>query len=122
MRRRWFILGLAVLVAVVMVIGALPRPERPLVSREQFQKIEDGMTRAEVEAIIGGPPGDYTPGPHLGFTGSFPYATCDSWAGNGGMIWVRFDDTGHAHWRQFEEITPLDEPSVIDRVRAWLGF
>jgi hypothetical protein len=48
--------GLAVLVAVG-AFAAWPRPDR--VTRENCDRIRKGMSRAEVEAIFGGPPGDY---------------------------------------------------------------
>jgi hypothetical protein len=37
-------------------------PRAPRVTRENFDRIKEGMTRAEVEAILG-PPGDYSSGP-----------------------------------------------------------
>jgi hypothetical protein len=45
--------------AVLLAAGAFvlwPRPER--ITRENFKRIREGMTQAEVEAILG-PPGDY---------------------------------------------------------------
>jgi hypothetical protein len=35
-----------------------PQPQAEI-TEENFRKLKKGMTRAEVEAIIGGPPGDY---------------------------------------------------------------
>jgi hypothetical protein len=57
-RRKLFgaLAGLAILVAA----GALvlwPRPDR--ITQENFDRIRAGMSRAEVEAVLGGPPGDY---------------------------------------------------------------
>src|SRR5262245_55804269 len=57
-RLRWVVAGLAVLVVVGSVV-ALPRPVR--VAREDVDRIQVGMSRVEVEAILG-PPGDYTTG------------------------------------------------------------
>jgi hypothetical protein len=59
MRRRklrWVLAGLAVLLLAVGGFVLWPRPNR--VARENFDRIREGMTRAEVEAILG-PPGDY---------------------------------------------------------------
>jgi hypothetical protein len=61
MRRRTLLVALAGL-AVVAAAGAVvlwPRPER--ITRENFDRIRDGITRADVEAILG-PPGDYRTG------------------------------------------------------------
>jgi hypothetical protein len=62
MRRRTLLVVLAGL-AVVGAAGAVvlrPRPHR--ITRTNFQRIKEGMRRAEVEAILG-PPGDYRTGP-----------------------------------------------------------
>jgi hypothetical protein len=61
MRKRKLLVVLAAL-AVVVAAGAVvlwPRPER--VTKENYDRIRAGMTRAEVEAILG-PPGDYRTG------------------------------------------------------------
>jgi hypothetical protein len=55
-RLRWVLTGLAVMIAVGAV-ALWPREDR--ITREKFHRIEIGMSRAEVEAILGGPPGDY---------------------------------------------------------------
>jgi hypothetical protein len=54
-----------VTVAVLFVLGfatVLLRAQhpRPGITRENFDRIQKGMTRAEVEEILGGPPGTYT--------------------------------------------------------------
>jgi hypothetical protein len=66
MRRRKLLValvGLAV-VATAGVVVLWPRPER--VTKENYDRMHVGMTRTEVEAILG-PPGDYRSG--LGETG-----------------------------------------------------
>jgi hypothetical protein len=64
MRRRKLLVALAGL-AVAVAAGAIvlwPREDR--VTRANYDRIRDGMTRAEVEAILGppGPPGDFRTG------------------------------------------------------------
>jgi hypothetical protein len=60
--RRWKLLvtlvGLAVIVAAGVVV-LWPRPSR--ITRENFGRLKPGMTRADVEAILG-PAGDYQTG------------------------------------------------------------
>jgi hypothetical protein len=61
--RRKVLVALAGL-AVVVAVGAFvfwPRPLR--IAHENFERIKVGMTRAEVEVILG-PPGDYKTGPN----------------------------------------------------------
>jgi hypothetical protein len=60
MQKRWR-LGLLFVVPVACVGGyvVLLAQPRPGVTWENIAKIQEGMTRAEVEALMGGP-GDYT--------------------------------------------------------------
>ena len=70
-RRRLLLFGLgaaaAVLAGGVFLRAQLPRPG---VTVANYQRIRDGMTVAEVEAILGGPPGTYD-GPDDAFGGQF---------------------------------------------------
>jgi hypothetical protein len=65
MRRRTLLVALAGLAVMVAAgVGALwPRPSR--VTGENFDRIEKGMSRAEIEAVLG-PPGDYRTGRRSG--------------------------------------------------------
>jgi hypothetical protein len=94
MRRRKLLValaGLAVMVAAGAVVG-WPRANR--VTWENYDRIREGMTRAEVEAILG-PPGDYRTGPTIALNGSViaPYGSRHQgdWVGNEGFIGVVFD-------------------------------
>src|SRR6516162_2477131 len=63
MRRRTLLVvlvGLAVVVAVGAVVLWPQPPSR--ITRENYDRIREGMSRAEAQAILG-PPGDYTTGP-----------------------------------------------------------
>jgi hypothetical protein len=105
MRRRTLLVVLAAL-AVVVAVGTVllwPRAER--VTLENHTSIRSGMTLPEVEAILGGPPGDYRTSPtqfefgdpsfrcrrsHLRGTGvSEEHWECDTLA-----LLVRFSDEG----------------------------
>jgi hypothetical protein len=61
-KNRWLLLGLllACIVGVVLVVLAL-LPPTPGITKENFDRIEVGMTRAEVEAILGGPANGWAP-------------------------------------------------------------
>jgi hypothetical protein len=97
-------LGILTGAGLVLVLGGallpivLPRPSP--VTRAAFERIERGMTRAEVEDILGGPPGDYRtrPGARLLIDirggGSMPvpaYRSFATWEGDEGIIEVTFD-------------------------------
>jgi hypothetical protein len=59
MRRRTLLAALAGLAVVVAAGAWLLWPRQDRITPENLDRIELGMTRAEVEAILGGPPGDY---------------------------------------------------------------
>jgi hypothetical protein len=61
MRRRTLLVALAGL-AVVVAAGAIVLLRRDRVTRQNFDRITVGMSRTEVESILG-PPGDSTSGP-----------------------------------------------------------
>jgi hypothetical protein len=63
MRRRTLLVTLAVglfagAAATALVLGRPPHR----VTRKNYERIHNGMTQAEVEALPGGPPGDYRTG------------------------------------------------------------
>src|SRR5947209_8126107 len=95
MRRR----RVLALVAVALLIGASgvtwtvfwPRPH---IAAERYELIQQGMTLAEVSALLGGPPGDYRTedvGPRYPF--SYPPG-CPLWQGNEGAIVLKMGDDG----------------------------
>jgi hypothetical protein len=61
-KRRWLLALAGLLLLAAGVVTVWPQPER--ITRENFERIREGMTRAEVEAILG-PPGDYASGPTM---------------------------------------------------------
>jgi hypothetical protein len=88
MRRRTLLVVLAGL-AVVVAVGVIllwPRADR--VTRENYDRIHEGMSRAEVEAILG-PPGDYRNGPTNTWFATWvaPDAPV-AWQGDRGSIFV----------------------------------
>ena len=61
-RKLWWAVG-GLTLALLLADGAFmawPRPDR--ITRENFDRVTTGMSRSEVEAILG-PPGDYRSGP-----------------------------------------------------------
>ena len=85
MKRRRVIVGLAGLALAGVVIVAWPRPSGPCLAT--FQQVQPGMTRAEVYATVGGPPGDYT---DMGFTYAVPPDGTEFWVANDGLLTVTF--------------------------------
>src|SRR5581483_10869205 len=94
--------------------------QQPGVTKANFERIEEGMTRREVEALLGGPPCDDSPSGRnwselhngkltLGWTR-------EVWGGNHGAARLVFNEEGHVvhkHWSDSPE--PL-----LERIRRWL--
>jgi hypothetical protein len=106
---------LAVLAVVMAVPTLLFWPGRDRVTEEDFDRIHKGMTRSEVEAILG-PPGDYASGPAVGedelwWRLRFQLAH-HSWVGNSAWIMVTYEEGPSASDRvqrsSFQPIEPAD--------------
>jgi SmpA / OmlA family len=120
-------LALAVLVPAALHLHAYRQmlARGRLIDREHYDRITEGMSRAEVEDILGGPPGDFSTG---GDVYSTSYSISDgpaptrrgpweSWYGNEGVIFVGFDEQGRVRERRFG--SPM-RPPLTYRLRAWL--
>jgi hypothetical protein len=95
---RWVAAAGLVALAGVAAFVLWPRPDR--ITEENYYRIKEGMSRAEVEAILG-PPGDYRNGPTTNaepegrlflLSGGF---CSDAWRGDTGIIRIEFDRSGH---------------------------
>jgi hypothetical protein len=115
--------GLAVLVGVGAFLWLRPNPALRI-THENCDRIRAGMTRAEVEAILG-PPGDYTTGPtspkptspkwdgqdllplyvRLGLGDDPGPATCESWDCDSASITVSFAQNGSVLGAGFTPMT-----------------
>ena len=100
-------------VVVLILFGALvpvlfPRPCP--VTRTAFDRIEEDMTKAEVEKILGGPAGDYTTKPVYSPVRSFmrPSGMVLKWEGNEGQVDVCFDGSEVVIWRTYHQATMLN--------------
>jgi hypothetical protein len=102
--RKTLVAGVAVVLVLAGGLIALLGPRHCPVNRAAFERIEKGMTRAEVRAIMGVPPGDYRTRPH-GFSivfdggGSMPIESwvagvrlpiIEQWVGDEGTVEVRY--------------------------------
>jgi outer membrane protein assembly factor BamE (lipoprotein component of BamABCDE complex) len=127
-RRRLLVLAGVVLAAAVLVPaglelhayrqkGARGRP----IDWEHFERIKEGMSRAEVEALLGGPPGDYhTENIFYCSFGVTLDGQFERWSGNEGAILIRFDKQDRVQRHVFMGAMSLPPPPLAERVRAWL--
>jgi hypothetical protein len=81
----------AIITAVVLYCAG---PRRPMASQADCDRIEIGMTRAEVEHVLGGLPGDYRTRDSITPDVGLYYVFWDEWKGDDGMIRVEFDEHG----------------------------
>jgi hypothetical protein len=100
----------AMITAFVLYVSS---PRRPMASQADCDRIEIGMTRAQVEHVLGGPPGDYCTQPTSPHSLSM-YAAWDKWLGDGGTIVVDYDGDGRVSFK-----VHFDHELVIRR-RSWI--
>jgi hypothetical protein len=127
---------LAAILAIALVVtvpaaGWLLRPHRVVdLSPANVDRIRKGMSDAEVTAILGGPPGDYTVEPAqelpipIDSLGSFPRA----WETDEAWLIVDFDYGGRVHRKSLTRYTLRERvrrqwdrwfpPSLVDPVTA----
>jgi hypothetical protein len=115
--RRLLLFGLPAVLSVALVAAWLLWP-RTAITPENYEKIQAGMTLAEVEAILGGPARDETAGPPR--TAMIQSVRPDrEWNSDRVSIWVYLDAEGRV--RECRAI-PVPAESGLDRLRRWLGL
>jgi hypothetical protein len=133
-RKRSLVLAGVVLAAAVIVPAALylhaycqKLARSLLIDQAHFRRIELGMSRAEVEAVLGGPPGDFTtkpveysnrPAPPYDF--KCDHGRWEFWAGDDAQIEVLFDMQDTV---RFGVISTGGAPAYLDLdqyARIWL--
>jgi hypothetical protein len=77
------------------------------------------MTRIEVYATVGGPPGDYT---DMGFTYALPPDGTEFWATNDGLLTVVFGGDGRVQKATAEPVAFSSRAFYWDRLLTRLGF
>jgi hypothetical protein len=126
--RKDLLILLAVLAAVAGILLPIVYQSPSRISRASCARIRPGMTRAEVETILGGPPGAYDneEPPFWTFRlGQGPEFGEEMWFGREGMVTVWFGDgwdRSHLGSRVREcRFNPRVESPLFDRVRRRLA-
>lgn len=130
MKRRLVWVGIAVCLALAVCLSAwlLSRPHP--VNRANFQRIQVGMTLAEVEDILG-PPGDHAGVIYLSrcrLSGRWPESERDDqgagfeWMSNEGEIAIWFDEDRRVAKTRFWEPQVCQPPVILDRIHSRLGW
>jgi hypothetical protein len=134
-RRRFLCFALAAVLAGLPIMGWLLWSPQTAINREHAALIQVGMTLAEVEAILGGPPRDDGVGLIVyqrpdGTEGSAsPSELSDSldlpdekhWLSDEIHVEITLDDAGRVADVTVEAVQRARE-GPIDRLRRWLGL
>ena len=119
-RTKWVAGGLAGLFAAAGVaVAAWPRAPHPC--RATFERVREGMTRAEVVATVGGPPGDYSRGQAIPTYFADKNRNRLVWLAMDGELIVVFDADETALWVMTGTPDHYRQPSRLVRARKWLG-
>jgi hypothetical protein len=123
-RRRFLFLALPV-VLVLLGVGAWvlwPKPQVTAITRDNAERIQPGMTLAEVEAILEGPARDETGGrcwtTYISSTLFVHAIDAQEWIGDECAVAVWFHD-GRVAFRHLGDVVPRDE-RLVDKFRRWL--
>jgi hypothetical protein len=123
MRRRALLLGLLVCISAVLFIALWLTTRTHQISDDGFRNLRQGMTMAEVEVVLGVPPGVYgsvTKGPLVPFVG--PGRRAEIWLSDGYQIIVSFDEqTGRSVGASGCPF-PVTPTPFLHRLRRWFGL
>jgi hypothetical protein len=125
MKRRWRLLCLAVTLCLwlsgLLVWLTLPGPR---ISQTSFEQIRPGMTRAEVEAVLGVSAGNYTGGRVKIVHGVPPDDGYAEWVGEDVAVLVWLDDEGRVSRKECLHTSHLigRDDSLLRKLRRWLPW
>ncbi len=127
-RARTLLIALALLAIGVGIYLCLPKS--PRFTEDQYERIQLGMTLAEVEAVLGCPPGNYAPVDLVSMARGKQPRT--DWAADvpeplfndqqrALCIHVLFDADGKVKEKHCTRMTYFP-PTLLERLRAWVGW
>lgn len=118
-------------VAAVLIIAIVPPWEEELFTDQHYERLKEGMTRGEVEGVLGGPAGDYSQGKggpyHFGWHVRIdkmdlpsPAEIRDEWYGPHGAIWIEFGNDGRLRNKTLLGTYSPPPPTFWKRIKIWL--
>jgi hypothetical protein len=119
MLRRLILLAMLALLAAVAFVALVTWPRSDRATQENFNRIRRGMSRAEVEAILG-PPGDYRSGETHDFVtrGWLPGDLI--WETDHVIIIVHFHESGRVRFQSIQLVSVRDSSDPLDKL-FWLA-
>jgi hypothetical protein len=147
MTSRWLLWsGAAVAVCIALAVAWVFLPQERI-GPAAYDRIKVGMTRQQVEGIIGLPTGDYYTGPRSPSSMSGPYGTLnkeagvrrsdlsdgprgfasrdgrrvklEQWWGDNYIVEVGFGEDGAAVGCDLYDVDPPLHPDLLTRLRSW---
>lgn len=105
MKKLLVCVGFVFAIAVLLSLGFFSQGP---INRSSFERIKAGMSEAELEAILGGPSGNYSTR-QVGFENVLATDKTKAWLGNFGLIVVDFDENGSVASKKFHEVHRMEE-------------
>jgi hypothetical protein len=115
--------GVLAVGAALVWLAATPRHR---ITHEAFGEIQMGMSREQVNQVLGGPPGDYGPGKGEILLGGFTNGHHDAdvkreeWLAGHMAIYVLFNKEGTVVGTGINPV--FRQKTLSDNVRSWLGL
>jgi hypothetical protein len=136
-RRRWLLFGLPAMLVLLGVAAVLLWSPATVITPENAEKIENGMTLAEVEQVLGGSPRNESGMPDNFINDAFVMADAEElktgrlrpgprpfedkrWASPGYVVVVQFDDSDRVV--RHTVFTFSVDRTVLDKLLRWMGL
>jgi len=122
----WIVRLLALAGTVLLLAWIVSRDAGRRLNREGFSQLRLGMTQAEVESLLGGPPGNYGR-----YDDRFAEMTMEGYERPPGSVERVWCDDAHRfeiYFDQEDQVVGLhrraryQQMSQLDRLRSWLGL
>ena len=133
-RGNLFRITMVALLIAGIVAGIIWYPSGPRPCLATFKQVKVGMTRAEVVAILGRPPGDYTTREWSDYINSHRDINYERWICDEGFLCVRFGENNYpaTPWPPEADDDPVTDVAIkhisfhestfFERIRRWLGL
>jgi hypothetical protein len=121
-KKRWIVLAGILAACVCLTLGVLALlPPRPGVTEANVERIEDGMTREEVEALLGGP-GEFSyPRPSKALAPAKKYRDGVLWCHprSNATVIVNFDDRERVVGKTW---VPASPQTFVEKLYSLFGL
>jgi hypothetical protein len=124
MRRRRLLLVAGVLACGgALLCGGvlLSLPQSDPITEANYWRIQNGMTKGEVEAFLGEPVFESNASLIVSVGGKDVVASGWTWIGERHQLVVYYDEAGVVRHKQFA-LDHYAEPTFFDHLRSWLGW